>query len=277
MSALAEIQNEVFRIYALAAYDDESRTLSKEEKDDLELFFEISAGSTGAAAKNSAEVFERILLKALEKMPRKHVAVVVTVGAIGFGSFKLLDRMIASHERIAIAETQAQIVHEQTAQSQQDTERMRMLYNLSTSNAAVVKALEATEAAHEAIAKSIKGHEKVIMPDKEKTEITEQVAKEFFPKSKRRKPEVIRMDGIYTIKEVKNREGELRLTIADVNGKEYGATASLSNPLLCQSLSAAVPMETTLNLEINARDFEGEKRDIVVLDIKGQTSVSAPN
>ena len=78
------------------------------------------------------------------------------------------------------------------------------------------------------------------------------------------------------VKEIKNREGELRVVLQKED-KEYTATASLNNSELCSTLSNAVPTGKSINLEINARDFEGEKRDLVIISFKQMPEILSQN
>lgn len=269
MEAMRVVQGEIFRIYALVVYEDEFYTLSQEEKDSLELFFKVSPGSSDLTPKNLIEILNKIVEKASAKMEGRHYVVVALIAAATYGT-KIVNDSIqnAETERAKIA-AQAEV---DVARENAETERLRLIAQIVENSVPAKKAAESAERVNESIAKSVKREESVTLSDS--TVITEKVAKEMYPRSKRRSAQDIRMDGIYTIDRVDKKGDDLRIEFSTPDGtRKFTANA---NDLPQDQQEVLFRSTTkTASLEINAKDLEGEIKDVVILKVQEATTISS--
>ncbi|GEM_PF-6668211 len=268
MEAMRVVQSEIFRIYALVVYEDEFYTLSQEEKDSLELFFRISEGCSELFPKNLTDILNKIVEKAAAKMEGRHYVIATLVVATTYGTITINEAIQnAETERAKIAaQAQVDVAREQADinRDNAETERLRLIAQIIENNIPAKKAAESTERVNESIAKSVKREESVTMSDS--TVITEKVAKELYPRSKRRSAQEIRMDGIYTIDRVDKKGDDLRIEFSTSDGARKFVASANDLPQDQQEMLFR-STNGTATLEINAKDLEGEIKDVVILKV----------
>ncbi len=255
MHSLAVLQDEVHRLYCLVVYDNEKHQLSQEEKDSLEIFFRVSSGSSNVKPENIYEVLNNISLAAVGKIGKREVMVLSLIAAVAWGSVTHLGKMEEEATRRANDRIELE-------RSKEETKRMEIITSLVKENIKFKKAIESGDRFTESIAKSVKRNEKVTLPDS--TEITEVVAKELYPKSKRRKASDFRMDGEYFVDRFDMRIEENRVEFYDGDGKHWVATVPPDNAEMMNAFYEGVGK--IMFLKINGRDFEGEVRDLTVIE-----------
>lgn len=261
MDAMRVVQIEIYRIYALVVYEDELYTLAQEEKDSLELFFKVSPGSSDLTPNNLIEVLNKIVEKASAKMEGRHYVIVALIAAATYGT-KVVNESIQNGETER-ARISAQ-VQTDTSRDNAENERLRLILDIMNKSAPAKKAAESAERVNESIAKSVKREESVKLSDE--TIVTEKVAKEMYPRSKRRSAQEMRMDGSYTIDRVDKKGDDLRIEFSTTDGKrKFLATANDlpqdQQEVLFRSINGVAA------LEINAKDLEGEIKDVVILGV----------
>lgn len=267
MEGLKAIQEEIYRLYALAVYGDNTTLLSKEEKDSLELFFKIREGSSDGEPINLTEVLKTIVNAAKEKMEPKHWIIVVSIAAAAWATPNIVRTFVEANTNIEIEKMRNEQALAQAGaegvRQKEETKRFEILADVVKKVPVARDVLESHDKTNEKLSKSIKGNEKVILPDK--TEVTETIAKELYPKSKRRTPVDIQMNGEYRIHSIERNSDVLRVKILDSQGVQFSATAPLANQDLLDAISLAVARGEIIFLNINAKDLEGEKRDLIVV------------
>lgn len=264
MDAMKVIQSEIYRVYSLVVYEDELYCLSQEEKDSLELFFQVSAGSSGVEPKNLPGILNLIVEKASAKMEGRHFVVVALIAAATYGTIKVNEANNKTSEEIARIEATGD-------RDRAENERLQILKSIIERNEPAKKAAESAERVNESVAKSVKREESVTFSDS--TIITEVVAKEMYPRSRRRTAQEIRMDGLYTIERVDKKSDDLRIEILNTDGRKFTAAANDIGIEQQQVLFNAV--NSTAMLEINAKDLEGDIKDVVIIKVETPTVVTS--
>lgn len=269
MEAMRVVQSEMFRIYALVVYEDESYNLSPEERDSLELFFKVSAGSSDLTPKNLIEVLNKIVEKAAAKMEGRHYVIVALIAAATYGTTIINDSIqlaetersrIGSQAEIEMAQIQAAIQRDAA-----ENERLRLMNQVILQSVPAKKAAESAERVNESIVKSVKREESVTLADK--TVVTEKIAKEMYPRSKRRSAQEIRMDGVYVIERVDKKGDDLRIEfLTPDRSRRFVANANELPQEQQEVLFRSINSEA--RLEINAKDLEGDIKDVVILKVE---------
>jgi hypothetical protein len=216
-------------------YNDEDYTLTADEKESVELFFKIEEGSTSALVEGLTNALSAFAKKAAGKMEPKHYLTLALIAAVGYAAPEIYQAKINAQAETDKANASAK--SEEFHQAQ-ETERMRILADAVRQVPKAAAVIESRKDTIEKIAKSVKGSEKVILPDQ--TIITEQVAKELFPRSKRRVAVQERLDGPYSVRGVIDHNGEIKAKIVDGDGKEHLAEFSNLDKQLKDALFEAL-------------------------------------
>lgn len=252
MDALIAVQHEVYRLYALAVYEDESYSLSQDERDRLEVFFRVEPGSSWITGRID-KALEAFGTAAGKNVKGTHLVVITVVGALALGSPIVLGKMqeeqtarskIESEERVRMAE----VLHREE------------LLKIAMDNPIASRALEIADQATKALAQSVKRGETVQMRDG--TVVSESVAKEIYPRKPRRKSLAIQMNDNYLVKSFQI-DGAGTVEIESSDGQVYTAAFDVDNTSLREALFKAYG--TRIFLAINAKDFEGQKKELIVV------------
>lgn len=259
MHALKAVQDEIYRIYALVVHNDETKTISRTEKDKLELFFHVGKGSADTEATNLIDILKYIIDKAAEKMEPKHYIIMVTSVVAVWQAGDVARTWVEQNSAIQREQITSQ---ERTLQDEEETERLQIIRDIVDQKQNITKLIESVDRTNEALAKSVKEGESVVLPDS--TNVTEDIAKELYPRNKRRTSVEIQMNDNYYITSFDRENDEIKIKIRLPSGEEYGAEASSTNQDLLDALAQALAHETIIYLQVNAQDFEGEKRNLVI-------------
>lgn len=254
--SLKILQQEIGRVYATAVHGDEHYELSQNEKDSLEIFFKIDAGSSLLRDLNLEDVLNTIVKEACKKMEGKHIVTVATVLAASFTIFYVSREYLDNKKDIATIEASQ-------AEETEETRRMEILASVIRQVPEAKKSLEATDRFNESVAKSLKPGEKVTMPDE--TEINDKTAKEFYPRAPRRTAEPIRIDKLFTVTNIGDGDQAFTVKIVDEVGKEFSATLSKNKDAEYTLLTKSLQKNQAVTLHINAKDFSGEIKELEII------------
>lgn len=271
MRSFIELQNLVYKSYAIAQYDSEdTRKLSKEERADLEIEVKVEEGSA---------IFEidlqEILLKFAEKAgetmpPELMVATILGLGVLWAGktsytAYLNYRKDIRATE--AKTEEQRDTLSSIEAMSKQETARLEVLTRLLVSQP---KLESVSRQVYDARTEMLRGFASADEATVSGVAVTQDVAHELVTNARRKAAEQ-RLDGYYRITRVDSSNPDVfkvkvrkhkSLTEFEAEVEDTSLTAEMKDVL-----QYAEWERTTVYLSINAKVLDGDIKHAVVLNV----------
>lgn len=244
-----ELQYEVNRIYALAVYGDETHLLSKDEKEQLEIFIKVAPGSSDLFA-DLGKAFNKMVEEGFKKMDSKHVAIVLATATVCLTTYVVSDRYFQYKESTSKDEIMRTM-------STEETERMKIIQEIVAVKPEAETAVAAGKALGDKALKAIKPDETVT---KEGETLNYTDVKEKFKRT-RTTPEEVDFTAMVYIKEIKvSDQGEFfaHLELAD-SGETCTAKISGTESALKDGILAAFGSRQAVSLVINGRQYKDVK------------------
>lgn len=272
MKSFIELQNLVYKSYAIAQYNtDDTRKLSKEERDELEIEVKVEEGSS------IFEVdFQAVLLKFAEKAAETMSPELIAVTVLGLGVLwagkASFSNYLNYRKDVRMAEVKSEEQREMLStikeNSKEETERTRLLTQLLVSQ----PALEAvSRQAYDARTEMLKGFSTAEQATVSEITITQDVAQELVT-SARRKATEKRMDGYYRIVRVdSSNPEEFKVKVRrHRSGVEFEAVVedSTLDSEKKDVLQYAEWERTTVYLHINAKVLDDDIKQAVVIGVE---------
>lgn len=272
MKSFLELQNLVYKSYAIAQYDtDDTRKLSKEEREELEIQVKVEEGSSIFEV-DFQGVLEKFAEKAVETMPPEILAVtiiglgVLWVGKTSYASY--LDHRKEIRLAEVKSEEQREMLNTMQLNSKEETKRAELLTRL------VVKqpSLEAvSRQAYDAKTEMLKGFATADEATVSGVTTTGEVANELIVNARRKASEK-RLDGFYRVVRVDSSDpDEFKVKIRR-NRTNTEFEAVLQDESLDaekkEVLQYAEWERTTVYLHINAKVLDDVIRSAVILGVE---------
>jgi len=190
------LQRTVYRSYAEAKYGNKNKRLTKEEREKLEIIIRVSEGSSVI---DTLVNFGELARGAVDKMESKHITIAIVVAVLTIGG-----TTVHKHYTQALKETrQIELFNDDKKTtlealqfaSEQETERMKILYGAIKDNELAQTIYEELDDLHSDMIRSAAKAEKSVI---EGVELEQEVAQELV-KSKRTKPEPIQINGLFEV------------------------------------------------------------------------------
>lgn len=274
MKSFLDLQNLVYKSYAIAQYDTEdTRKLSKEERDELEIEVKVEEGSAIFEI-DLQEVLMKFAAKAGETMPPElMVATILGLGVLWAGKTSYTAYLNYRKDiRAAEAKTEEQreVLSSVEAMSKQETARLEILTRLLVSQP---KLEHVSRQAYDAKTEMLRGFstaEEVTVSD---VVVPQDVAQELVTNARRKATEK-RLDGYYRITRVdSSNPDEFKVKVRRHKTLEEFEAVVEDTSLTAEKkevLQYAEWERTTVFLSINAKEFDGDIKQAVVMDVVRQ-------
>jgi hypothetical protein len=244
--ALKEVQDDVYRAYALAKYNDERKLLSKKERDSLEIVVNIKPGSSLVEV-GLGEQAEKIMLEALSKMEPQHVIVVVALFAIAYAAPKIVKQFqetrrkeIDNKRDIDLSEQETKRLGDLTKVIESQTEQTRLFVDTIFKNA---------ESTTSRLARVVRTDDTVKIADFEVMDRAE--VKEEFKTSREKKPDIQIINQEFMVKKIAWKNDYLtRVVTLEFEGKELGAEFPNEKNEIVNALYEASKKKTPIRLKV---------------------------
>lgn len=200
MEGLVELQNTIFRTYALLVHDKlKANALTDSEKERLTITFYISKGSAGILAK--LEEFLPVFAKDMaEKVDAKHYVVMVLGAGLLWGGSTVVNTWLQHQKDQFVAEQQTiqkkLDIDDRQFASEQELKRMELLAKAYEHNPQLEQVQENVDAMHTTLLKNFSDANKVSIHGIK--HIKNDTIKKIFTKQRVRAIED-RLDGIFRI------------------------------------------------------------------------------
>lgn len=281
MKGFIDLQAGIYKSYALAIHQNpDTRCLTKEERDDLEIEVKVGDGSTDIEI-DLTDVLLGLINKMAGMDPVYVTTMVLGIGTLIAGSSAL--RHYLNHRKEVrtaeldqqtnkeMAEVQKETLKALQFSSAQETERARIISGLAQRHPMLA---EIRDAAHDIKTSMIKSTSQASTIKVDGIELTGDIAHELTVNA-RRASEVVRLDGRYRVVRVDSDNlEELKVRVRNVtSGDVFEATVqdlSLSHSNR-EALEQALFDRTEVDLEVNAKSLNGEIKNAIILDAKATT------
>lgn len=200
MEGLIELQNTIFRTYALGVHSKlNAGKLTNDEKELLTITFKVSEGSSEIVAEliKTIKIFAEDMATKME--PKHYVITVLGIGLI-WGGNAGLSTLLQHQKDLFIAEQQTiekkAVVDERMFASEQELKRMEILANAYEFNPDLEKMQESVDAMHTTLLKKLSDADEISINDTK--HIKADTIKKIFKKQRVQAVED-RVDGIFRI------------------------------------------------------------------------------
>lgn len=272
MKSFLELQNLVYKSYAIAQYDtDDTRRLSKEERDELEIQVKVEEGSSIFEV-DFQGVLEKFAEKAVETMPPEVLAItIIGLGVLWVGKTSY-SAYLDHRKEIRLAEVkseeQREMLNTMQMNSKEETKRAELLTRL------VVKqpSLEAvSRQAYDAKTEMLKGFSTADEATVSGITTSGEIASELIVNARRKAAER-RLDGFYRVVRVDSSDpDEFKVKIRR-NRTNVEFEAVLEDESLDaekkEVLQYAEWERTTVYLNINAKVLDDAIKSAVILGVE---------
>lgn len=252
IKALADLQTQLNRIYANAVYGKSAKALSNEEREEIELVFQVSESSSLIEVE-LGEWLTKLGEAGIEKMTGTDIVFVVIGLAVIWGG----DKAYRSYNDRKQNETNQEHETARRAQdSQAETERHNKLIDqLAMQNETVQMALKERGQLDNSVLKATPTAESVDINGQHysRDEIVE------ANRSERQSTELERIDGIYYVTNIGSRGDSFSVSLVDEHGASFRAdlTKDKLKPDELDELWQAVRDDTLADLKLTARTRQG--------------------
>lgn len=272
MKSFIELQNLVYRSYALAQYgSDDTRKLSKEERDELEIEVKVDQGSSIYEV-DFQEVLVKFAEKAAENMtPEAIVVTVLGLGVLWVGKTSFQAYLNYRKDiRMAEAKTEEQrhLLEGVERLSREETERLAVMQRLFMANPMLN---QVNQQSYDTKTELLRGFSSADNATVEGVEVEPDVAQELITNARRKAVEQ-RLDGYYRILRVdSSHPDEFRVKVRKNRGTlEFEAVVedAFLNADMKETLQLAEWERTTVFLNINAKVMNESIKQAVILGVQ---------
>lgn len=271
MKSFLELQNLVYRSYAIAQYGTEdTRKLSKEERDELEIEVKVEEGSSIFEV-DFQEVLMKFAEKAAEQMTPEMIAVTVLgLGVLWAGKTSYAAYLDHRREvRLSEAKTEEQriLLDGMERLSQQETARLQVINRMLIKSPALE---QVSRQAYDTRTEMLRGFASADTAEVGGRELPADIAGELITNARRKAVEN-RLDGYYRILRVdSSNPDEFRVKVRKNRGTlEFEAVVedAFLNAEMKETLQYAEWERTTVYLNINAKMMDESIRSAVILGV----------
>lgn len=269
MKAFLELQSGLYRSYSIARYNSPKiTTLSKEEKEALEIKVKVQPGSSIFSI-DMQQLLEKLCHDLVGKMdPTSIVILVLGSGLIWAGQSvfkKYLDDRAQTRQAEVKSEEQRALIEHLKFSQEQETERAKVMASLIQENP---RLHTISNYAEEAKAELIKRSASADTLELLGTELDTEIATELV-KNARSKSEDIRLDGMYRILNVdSSNPEEFKVKLKSLeSGDEFNAKVqdrTLERRHL-EALQRGEWSRTAVKVQINAKLLNEEIKNAIVI------------
>lgn len=259
---LWELQDELYRAVAFALYGSDSlRKLSAEQKQDFQLVFQVTQGSTDLMAPLKA-FFEK-LGEGFGSMESKHKAVtlvaIAVIMASAWGAVHIVDSQAGAKKEEIKSQLELSKEKEKTAQ-------FELIGKLTQENKVAARFSKATEEGTKAI---IKGASDANQIKVGKVKFDRDEIQEVNQRATKERAEAKILNEDFSIIRIEFRGGSTRLWLASKSAPEFPVTIiddDFEEESL-QKLWSAGHSRKTIKLEVNATVIRGQIRSAQIVKI----------
>ncbi|WP_271105831.1 hypothetical protein [Pseudomonas tohonis] len=272
MKSFIELQNLVYRSYALAQYQtDDTRKLSKDEREELEIEVKVEEGSSIFEV-DFQEVLTKFAEKAAEQMTPEMIAITVLgLGVLWAGKTSYATYLDHRKEvRMAEAKTEEQrnLLAGMAQLSREETERLQVINRMIISHPMLN---EVSKQAYDTRTEMLRGFASADSATIGEKEISPEIAHELVTNARRKAVEQ-RLDGYYRIQRVdSSNPDEFRVRVrrnkTDVQFEAIVEDAFLNNDMK-ETLQYAEWERTIVFLSINAKVLDGDIKQAIIIDVQ---------
>ncbi|BBP76492.1 hypothetical protein PHLH7_25960 [Pseudomonas sp. Ost2] len=272
MKSFLELQNLVYKSYAIAQYDtDDTRKLSSAEREELEILIKVEEGSSIFEI-DFQGVLEKFAQKAAETMSPELIAITVIglgvlwVGKASYGAYLDYRKEVRLGE--AKTEEQRNILETMKESSREETKRMELMTKLMVREP---KLEEVSRQAYDSKTEMLKGFAKADTATMSGITTTGEEAQELVVNARRRAVEQ-RLDGFYRVLRVDSSDPEaFKVKIRRHRaGTEFEALVEdiTLNAEQKEILQYAEWERTIVYLSINAKILDESIKSAVVIGVE---------
>ncbi|WP_296125440.1 hypothetical protein [Pseudomonas sp. Ga0074129] len=272
MKSFIELQNLVYRSYAIAQYGtDDTRKLSKEERDELEIEVKVEEGSSIFEV-DFQDVLVKFATKAAEQMTPEMIAVTVLglgvlwVGKTSYVAYLNHRREIRQAE--SKTEEQREMLQGIERLSKQETERLKIIENMMIRQPALA---QVGRQAYDTQTEMLRGFASADQSTVGDITVASDTASELITNARRKTVEQ-RLDDYYRILRVdSSNPDEFRVKVRKNRGTlEFEAVVedSFLNAEMKEVLQYAEWERTVVLLRINAKVLDASIKQAVILGVE---------
>ena len=262
MEGFIELQKNIYRSYALAAYHKTNTNyLSNDERNSLAFTVKVGEGSSEFMAALE-EALKTFAVKMAEKMEPKHIMITVLGAGLLWAGTSCWQSYL---ENIR----QQRDIQATTLAGEQEVRRMEIMAKALTSEPVLVRIRENSENTYNEMLKSFASADAVTIADKrlEKPTVKE------LTKTSRSKSHEVRIDGIYKIKKVDSSNPDIfKVAVFNTNtGDQFPAVVQdtfVSSGKNKARLQKAEWEREPVFLKINANDVGGQISGATIIGVE---------
>lgn len=198
MKGLIEFQKGIYQSYAIAKFNNPTKRLTKQERDDLELEVKVEKGSSDIDI-NFQDIAEKFVEHLADKMDATHVLILVLSVALMYFGSSTIKSWFENQKEIKLAELKDEEAKAQLESmqfiSEQETERMRVITNAMRVEPRIQNISETSAEAKSELLRSMGNAQvaKFSTVELSKDEV------DLLSTNVRRESKEIRLDGLYRI------------------------------------------------------------------------------
>lgn len=264
--ALADLQTQLNRLYAKAIYGKSAKALSNDERDEIELVFEVSEGSSLIEV-NLGDWLEKLSLAGVEKMTGTELVVAVLGIGVIYGCVKGYKMYSDRMEKKESNDVELARIEAQTKQHEQ------LMTVMSQQNETIQLAVQERKQFDDNVLKSVPSADSVQINERmySKEEIAE------ANRSERKVCDISRIDGKYMVNSIAAKGDGFVVALESPNRPEF--KASLTKDKLADieidKLWTAERDGTLIDLKLTARARQGVISSATLIGLQGNDSDDA--
>lgn len=272
MKSFIELQNLIYKSYAIAQYDtDDTRRLSKEERDELEIEVKVEEGSSIFEV-DFQEVLVKFAEKAAETMSPELIAITVLGLGVLWAGKTSFSTYLNYRKDVRLAEVKSEEQREMLStikeNSKEETARVELLTRLLVKQPALEQISRRT---YDARTEMLKGFSSADEATVSGVTVSQEVAQELVV-SARRKASEKRLDGYYRVVRVdSSNPDEFKVKVRkNRSTTEFEAVVEDSNldSDMKEVLQYAEWERTTVYLNINAKILDDSIKNAIIVGVE---------
>lgn len=246
--ALADLQTQLNRLYANAIYGKSAKALSNEERDEIELIFEVSEGSSLIEV-NLGDWLEKLSQAGLEKMTGTEMVVCALGIGVIYGCYKGYKIYSERMEKKESNDVDLARIDAQTKQHEQ------LITMMSKQNDTIRLAVQERKQFDDNVLKSVPTADSVEI--NERTYSKDEIAE--ANRSERKSGDVTRIDGKYIVTSIATKGDGFIISLENSTSPAFKASVSKDKffDYEIDELWAAERDGTLIDLKLTARSRQG--------------------
>ena len=265
MDAFIELQKNVYRLYAKLHHDSgSSNVLTVDEKRALDIFVQVSPGSTQAKA-ILKDAVKKIVQGAVNKMQARHYVIIAMAGILAWTSDSMWKNYLSIQSEEKKAELHVALSKEESKRLEIFSEAIKQVPHVASINS------DADEFRNK-ILKSGKSADHIVVAGHE---ISKDQAR-LMARSKRTSAAEVRLDGQYRILKVDSSKADFfRVELLGTDGKTFWAVLqdiTIAKERNKELIQEAEWSKKPINLMINGTTVRGDITTANILDVKERFS-----